>query len=68
MGGGPTNEHILLALPVPEPKEEIAELQRQFPRAKVTYRNATDEPIEEELYREATVLGTLFGECVFFSF
>ncbi|KAI5204279.1 hypothetical protein E4T39_03720 [Aureobasidium subglaciale] len=68
MGGGEHKEAVLVTLPIQEPTAAIEKLQRKFPHLKITYQNVShtkdravlDKEVSKELWREATVLLTLF--------
>ena len=64
MGGGQVKEHILITLPIPEPTEQITRLKERFPGTTVVFKQSGPDPLPEEVYRDATVLFTLFGELL----
>ena len=41
MGGGPPKDHLLCAVPGPEPKNLIAHLRKKFPAVEITYQNVS---------------------------
>ncbi|KAG9564155.1 hypothetical protein KCU71_g6217, partial [Aureobasidium melanogenum] len=69
MGGGEHKEAVLVTLPMQKPDAAIEKLQNKFPHLKITYRNVSwtkdraqlEAEIPKELWREATVLLTLFA-------
>lgn len=68
MGGGPAKDFILLTLPFPEPKPQLASLRSKFPKAEFHYHQINhpndpagpSEEIPAKIWREVTVLYTLF--------
>lgn len=59
MGGGPAKDHLLIALPLPEPTELISALRSQFPHIDITYYFAPrDKTPEPSLFNHATILVT----------
>lgn len=68
MGGGEHKEAVLVTLPMQKPDAALEKLQNKFPHIKLTYRNVSrtkdraqlEAEVPKELWREATVLLTLF--------
>ncbi|GAB7364110.1 hypothetical protein MBLNU230_g4662t1 [Neophaeotheca triangularis] len=42
MGGGPAKDHLLCALPFPEPTDQINQLRKKFPEIDITYHQSTE--------------------------
>ena len=42
MGGGPARDHLLCALPGPEPEGIIERLRKKFPKIEITYHNISE--------------------------
>ena len=67
MGGGPPKDHLLLALPFPEPKEITDRLRSKFPQIEITYAQVPFSPdpkdledaLSADVYKEATIIHTL---------
>ena len=47
LGGSEHRQHVLCALPYPEPKDLTSRLQEQFPNLKVTYKQITNINVAE---------------------
>lgn len=59
MGGGPVKDHLLIALPLPEPKDLISALRSQFPQIDIVYYEASrDHSPPASLFKDATILVT----------
>ncbi|KAM0709224.1 hypothetical protein Q7P35_003261 [Cladosporium inversicolor] len=59
MGGGPAKDYLLIALPLPEPKELISTLRSEFPHIDITYYFAPrDKTPDPSLFNHATILVT----------
>ena len=62
MGGGPAKEHLLIALPLPEPTNLLTSLRSKHPHLDITYheasRNPQDSPPPASLFAKITILVT----------
>jgi phosphoglycerate dehydrogenase-like enzyme len=61
MGGGPAKEHLLIALPLPEPTNLISSLRKQHPHLDITYHHASRDPKDsppKSLFAKTTILVT----------
>lgn len=67
MGGGPPKDHLLCALPIPEPKEILGRLRAKFPQIEITYAQIPFNPvfdllhkyIDPGVFKDITILHTL---------
>ena len=66
MGGGPPTEHLLCALPFPEPKELTNHLRSKFPQIDITYYQVSftadpggsEDSIAQNAFKDTTILFT----------
>lgn len=59
MGGGPVKEHVLIALPLPEPTSLLDDLRSRFSHIDITYHQAhPDQNTPQSIFAPATVLVT----------
>jgi len=61
MGGGPAKEHLLIALPLPEPTSLLASLRAQHPHLEIAYHQSTRDPSNPPpptLFAKTTILVT----------
>ena len=62
MGGGPAKEHVLIALPLPEPTDLLKTLRTQHPHLEITYheasRSSDSPPPPPTLFAKTTILVT----------
>ena len=59
MGGGPPKEHLLIALPLPEPTSLLNSLRTQHPHLEITYHESSrDNPAPPTLFAKTTILVT----------
>lgn len=59
MGGGPAKEHLLIALPLPEPKDLLSSLRSSFPHIDISYHHAPrGEDPPASIFAQVTILVT----------
>lgn len=66
MGGGPPKEHVLIALPMPEPKSQIDALRSKFPQIEFTWQQVAFtfhpsdlyEAISPAVYKDISIICT----------